>query len=360
MIKTLSIPSLSQLPAAVRSFIRPMLFAALGLHAIVLFMPFPKASEKPPEDKEAPVKITQLPTTKANATKTPKIAISKPSRPALPKINRPNTNPIIQKSANELPQPQATAEAPQTETRASTKADTATAADFPHYNPSTPNCFGLGLGENCRVATANLSTVAAFYLSAPKAKGFTLTPDEESADKKTYTVTTPDKKTLFLHLFKDEPTTVVLLSDSKVADLATLKGSVNIPEDYYNLITELAPQVDRSDNPETNARPEHFANPQLFFKVLNEADLQSGAIPETRSGIDGSPTLILGQAPEVFYNTISTAGLAGTFQVTPKGQYGGGKLYELQKDNITFYMNLVPTKDQSGTIVITWLKNPAS
>lgn len=357
MTKTLPLPTFSQVPAAARSIVRPMLFAALGLHAVLLFTPFPKEKEKPPENKEAPVKITQLPTTKASARQTPKGAIAKP-KPALPRINRPNPNPIVQRSI-EPPRQQET-NPPQSQSQPSKNAGTATAADFPHYSPSTPDCFNVGLGENCRVATATINTVTAFYLSAPKAKGFTLTPDEETADKKIYTVTTPDKKTLFLHLFKDEPTTVILLSDSKVSDLAALKGSVNIPADYYNLLTDLAPQVDRSDNPQTNAQPEQFPKPEMFFEVVNAAELQNGAIPEMRPGIDGSPTLIAGQTPDVFFQTISTAGLSGTFQVTPKGQYGGGNLYQLKKDSTTFYMNLVPTKDNTGTIVVTWLKNPGS
>ncbi|MBE9012121.1 hypothetical protein IQ250_18135 [Pseudanabaenaceae cyanobacterium LEGE 13415] len=366
MTKTLSLPSFSQVPAVARSIVRPMLFAALGLHAFLLFTPFPKEKEKPPENKEAPVKITQLPTTKASARQTPKVAIAKP-KPALPRINRPNPNPnpVVQRSieaprSQETPPPPELAAPPQSQSQPSRNTGTATAADFPHYSPSTPNCFGVGLGENCRVATANMSTVAAFYLSAPKAKGFTLTPDEDTADKKVYTVTTPDKKTLFLHLFKDEPTTVILLSDSKVSDLAALKGSVNVPADYYNLLTDLAPQVDRSDNPQTNAQPEQFPRPEMFFNVVSSAELQNGVIPEMRPGIDGSPTLIAGQTPDVFFQTISTAGLSGTFQVTPKGQYGGGNLYQLKKDSTTFYMNLVPTKDNSGTIVVTWLKNPGS
>ena len=342
-----------------------MFFAALGLHALLLFVPFPQEKEKPPENKEAPVKITQLPTTRANSNQTPKIAVSRPDKPVLPKINRPNPNPIVQSQSEPIKsQEAAPAESvsPQrSESRASNKGDAATAVDFPHYQPSTPNCFNkVALGENCRVATANLTTVSAFYLSAPKAKGFVLTLDEDSADKKIFSVTTPDQKMLFLHLFKDEPTTVILLSPTKVPNLSDLKGSVTIPEDYYKLLTDLAPQVDRSDNPQTNVQPEQFANPQMFYNVVSEAELQTGSIPETRPGIDGSPTLILGQTPDVFYGTITTAGLTGSFQITQKGQYGGGNLYELKKDTTTFYMNLVPTKDQRGTIVVTWLKNPGS
>lgn len=365
MTKTLSRPKLPALPAAARTFVRPMLFAALGLHALLLFTPFPKAKEKPPENKEAPVRITQLPTAKASANQTPKVAVAKLNKPALPKINRPNPNPIVQ-SAIEPPKSQETASPTESATPAqsnskpSNKADTRTAVDFPHYMPSTPNCFGVGIGENCRVATANLSAVTAFYLSVPKTKGFVLTPDEDSVGKKIFTVTTPDKKTLFLHLFKDEPTTVILLSETKVADLSAVKKSVNVPDDYYRLLAELAPDVDRSDNPQTNAKPEQFTKPEMFYTRLSSDELQSGAVPDMLPGVDGSPKLILGQAPDAFYQLMKTSGLDGIFQVTPKSPYGGGNLYQLKKDNTTFYMSLVPTKDQKGTIVITWLKNPGS
>jgi hypothetical protein len=354
MTKTLSLPGLPAVPAAARSLIRPMLFAAIGL----LFVPFPQErKEKPPENKEAPVKITQLPTTKAIDKQTPKVKLAQPNKPALPKINRPNANPnpIVVQKPQEAPEPTTP---PVQKGEVAAKPGAATSADFPHYQPSTPDCFGKGLGENCRVATASLANVAAFYLSAPKAKGFTVAPDEDGADKKVFTVTTPDKKTLFLHLFKDEPTTVILLSEAKVSDLAALKGSVNIPADYYNLLNDLTQQADRADNPETNARPEQFAQPQMFYSVVSEAELQTGVIPELRPGIDGSPTLALGQAPDVFFQTLMTSGLSGTFEVKPQGQYGGGNLYQLKKDSTTFYMSLVPVKGQTGTIVVTWLKSP--
>ena len=365
MTKTLSRPTLPTIPIAARSFLRPMLFAALGLHALLLFTPFPKEREKPPQNKEAPIKITQLPTEKASAKQAPKVAVARPNKPVLPKINRPNPAPPIVQSPIEQPTPpqQAAPPAesttpPQSTSKPSNKADTATAVKFPHYMPSTSNCFGVGLGENCRVATANLAIVTAFYLSVPKAQGFILTADEDSADKKIFTVTTPDKKTLFLHLFKDEPTTVILLSEAKVADLSVVKKSVNVPDDYYRLLAELAPDIDRSDSPQTNARPDQLAKPEMFYARLSSEELQSGTVPETLPGVDGTPKLILGQTPDGFYQLMRTSGLDGVFQVTPKGQYGGGNLYQLKKENTTFYMSLVPTKDQKGTIVVTWLKNP--
>jgi hypothetical protein len=359
MTKTLSMPTLPAVPPAARSLVRPMLFAALGLHALLLFTPFPKErKEKPPENKEAPVKISQLPTTKALDKQTPRVPVQV-NKPTPPRINRPNANPnpVVVQKRPEPPQP---ITPPVQQGQVAAKPGQATAADFPHYQPSTPDCFGKSLGENCRIATASLTNVASFYLSVPKSKGFTLTPDEDTAEMKIFQVTTPDKKTLYLHLFKDDTTTVIYLGEAKVPNFLKeikLGNVVVIPEEYVTLLADLTQQADRADNPETNARPEQFAQPQMFYNVVSEAELQTGAIPELRPGVDGSPTVALGQTPETFFQTLMASGLSA-FKVTPKGQYGGGNLYEVKKENTTFYMSLVPVKGQSGTIVVTWLKSP--
>jgi hypothetical protein len=361
MTKTLSMPVIPAIPAPARAFIRPMLFAALGLHALLLFVPFPKEKQKPPENKEAPVKITQLPTTKVTAqNKVPKAKITNPSKPSLPKINRPTTNPVMVKTDRPEPELVRSLEAPPAKGQVASPANSGATsfADFPHYQPSNPDCFGKGLGENCRVATANLPTVAAFYQSQPKAKGFTVILAEENANTKIYTVTAKNGQTLFLNLFSDAPTTVILLSEQKVTDLATLKGSVSPPEEYYQILADLLVEADRSDNPANTASPENFAQPQMFYNIVSEAELQQGSVPDLRPGVDGTPKLAQGQNPTNFYQAMSAAGLSGFFEISQHGQYGGGSLYRLKKGSTTFYLNLIPTKDQSGTIVVTWLKDP--
>lgn len=362
MTKTLPMPAMPVIPAPARALIRPMLFAALGLHAILLFTPFPKERQKPPENKEAPVKITQLPTAKAQDKVTAKVKVANPNKPSLPKINRPNPSPVVVKTEKPKPVEARSQEAPAQKGQAANPASggATSFADFPHYQPSTPDCFGKGLGENCRVATANLPTVAAFYQSQPKAKGFTVTLVEDSANTKVYTVTTKTGETLYLSLFADAPTTVILLSEQKIMDLATLKESVSPPAEYYQILADLLVTADSADNPANNATPEMFAQPQMFYNVVSEEELQQGTIPELRPGIDGTPKLAQGQTPANFYQSISTAGLSGFFEVTQHGQYGGGNLYRLKKDNVTFFLNLVPTKDQNGTIVVTWLKDPTN
>lgn len=358
-------PFLPAIPSPMQALIRPMLFAALGLHALVLFAPLPKEQQKPPENKDTPVKITQLPTTNANSQpKLPKATIAKPNKPTLPKINRVSTNPVVQTPSIQPRLRQQAEESNPSPSRSQSlnkATDTAATsfADFPQYQPSTPDCFEKGLGENCRVATAALATVESFYQSAPKAKGFTVTPAESGAGTAVFSVTSKSGETRYLSLFSDEPTTVILLSSEKITDLASLKGSVSPPADYVELLATVLPEGDRADNPANNANPEQFGQPQLFYNIVDEAELQQGTIPELRPGIDTSPKLALGQAPATFYSTTLEPELKGIFQdVTKQGQYGGGDLYRLKRGSTTIYLNLIPVKGQEGTIVVTWLKDP--
>ena len=182
--------------------------------------------------------------------------------------------------------------------------------------------------------------------------------NESTTDAKIYSATKGNTR-LFLHLFVDAPTTVILVADQKIANLAALKGSVSPPAEYIELLGNVIPDGDRSDNPANTASAEQFAQPQFFYSIVSEADLQQGTIPELRPGIDGTPKLGLGQPPAAFYSAILEADLKSIFQeVTKQGQYGGGDLYRLKKGSTTIYLNLVPTKDQRGTIVVTWLTDP--
>ena len=68
--------SLKAVPSPMRMLFRPILFAALGFHALLLFTPLP-AEQRPkePDDKKDPLKVTQLPT-----------AVPQPIKPAA-KVN---------------------------------------------------------------------------------------------------------------------------------------------------------------------------------------------------------------------------------------------------------------------------------
>jgi hypothetical protein len=363
MIKSLPRPSLPP----VQILFRPMLFAALGLHALLLFIPFPQEQKKPPEEKEAPVKITQLPTTKSGVqTKiTPKVTVPKATSPSLPKINRPSTSPTVLKASPNLPQLTSATETPVPPgakgTASSNNENVANPfQDFPHFQPSTTNCFDKGLGENCRIASANLAAVAAFYQSEPGKKKFDVKPIEQSATTKIFEVTKAGK-TYYLSLFEDGTTTVVLLSETKVADLATLKGSVVPPEEYITLLGNVIPDGDRDSAIGNVATAEQFEQPQFFYStVATEQEAQNGVQSVLRAGVDNAK-FALGQAPADFYASFLQADLQSNLSSVKKLEpYGGGDLYELKKGSTTIYMSLVPMKGEVGTIVVTWLKDPRS
>jgi hypothetical protein len=83
----ITLPSPKTMPDPVRLVFRPILFLALGLHALLLFTPVP-SQERPPEpaDKKDPLKISQLPTAKPASAKpaTTVKSAPPPARPAAP------------------------------------------------------------------------------------------------------------------------------------------------------------------------------------------------------------------------------------------------------------------------------------
>ncbi|UBF27270.1 hypothetical protein K9N68_04710 [Kovacikia minuta CCNUW1] len=67
---TISVQKSKPVPSLVRMLLRPMLFLALGLHAVLLFVPLPSEQKpKEPDDKKDPLRITQVPTAKPTAAK---------------------------------------------------------------------------------------------------------------------------------------------------------------------------------------------------------------------------------------------------------------------------------------------------
>ena len=354
-------PPLKSLPAPLRLIIRPILFAALGFHALLLFTPLPAEQKpKPPEDKKNPVKITQVPTVKPIKT-TPTTQTQKVSNPEQTKLNR------SESSTNALPNDKRQEEAPPREQ--SPAKETKPAGDvadpfqgFPHYKPSTPDCFNKGLKDSCRTTNDAIATVAAFYKSELPKQKFTITPIEDGAGKQIFQVS-KDGKTRYLHLFEDTPTVVILLADNKVSDLTSLKDAVVPPEDFINLIGSAIPEGGRGEGePATTVQYEQFEKPQFFYKPISDDELKRGTNPEFLSGIDGTPKVALGTPPDQLYKTFFEADLRTIFkEVKDEGQYGGGSLYKLKSDKVTIFFNLVPFTGlggKKGTIVVTWLKDP--
>ena len=105
-----------------------------------------------------------------------------------------------------------------------------------------------------------------------------------------------------------------------------------------------------SERSETVAvSPDLFlAQPQLFYTPDGKP----------RSGFDGKLLQVEQETPaQVFKSYESDLKQAG-FQIVPLAGYGGGSLYEVKQGTIVYYLNLLPTPDQSGTLVVIWNIRP--
>jgi hypothetical protein len=57
---------------------------------------------------------------------------------------------------------------------------------------------------------------------------------------------------------------------------------------------------------------------------------------------------------EFFRSNLETAG----FKVEDQPDFGGGKLYKLNKESTTLYLSLFPSKDGDGVLLVTWKTLP--
>lgn len=369
MAKTLSLPTFS-IPGSAQALIRPMLFAALGLHALLLFVPFPsERKEKVPEQKEAPVKITQLATTKAAGKPLPKLATPKLAKPPLPKIARPVNGSVVERTNQpkpiEAPQPQEATPTPiqpakgqQVEQSSGGEvSDLLKVFQSIVFPAAQENCFDKGF-PYCYIANAGLAQVTSHYEKEMPAKKVTFEPVASDTNKKLYKVSN-GKETQYLSLFTDGSTTVINLAREQIASLETLKGAATVPSAYAEVIGQVFQDgADRSLGDVTGVTPAKFAQPELFYSELGGTDGSGYEIVAETKPTVATMASLTGADPSAISSDLKARLASKNLQVQEIGQYGGGKVYQVKAGSNTVYLNLVPTKDGSGTIAVTWLANP--
>jgi hypothetical protein len=356
-------------PTPWKAWVRPMLILAVGIHGILLFVPLPGAQEasKPAKDKEAPVKITKV------STSAPKLAkvTPKPNVPAkldTPKVNRPASvtqapPPVTPpKPVEKAPDPVKTPDASKTDTPPAQKPgeekgtesgtelnNTPTPfSDFPHYNPSTPDCFSKGLGDSCRIVQQPLAALTSYFEKEVPGKKFTLSSPEAISGGKVYEVSKGNMK-LFLSLLEDGGSTVYILAPQAVRDLSELKAAAVVPDDLVQAVGAVASET---------SSDEDFSAPNYFYSQLSQQDQDGSLIAAEPKGAIHLMQKAKGVAPEAILGQLRSQ-MSG-MEVAAAAQYGGGALYQLKRGSFKGYLNLVPTKDGNGTNVIIWAENPAS
>ncbi len=93
-----------------------------------------------------------------------------------------------------------------------------------------------------------------------------------------------------------------------------------------------------------------FPNPNAFFSNPDKLTKRAGLITfEWFTAIN--PDFLYSNHLEPIYTKKG-------FIIVEKGEYGGGKVYELKKGNDVLYFNIVPTGDTTGTLIMVWKNSP--
>jgi hypothetical protein len=311
--------------------------ASLGLHGIFLFLPMgEEAKPPPPKPPENQVRITQLP----SLVKQPTI-----KRPPKPVIKRPTTATVSRPRVNVPPPPSVPAQPkpPTTETKTEPTTGSDSWKDFPLYPGSAPGCFEL---PSCLQSSDGFSQVADHFATQLPAKKYTIKPAVKESGRIVYQVTR-DGLTQFLSIIENGKNTVYVLSDAP-RTIADLEKAVEVPPEIYAILVGLAVQ---------QADATAFAQPNQFYTPGDSKVGGAALVP--KAGIR-NVSLVPGQAAETMMDEFLRSNLQNNdFEVTdlPK-TYGGGKLFRAQKGSKTLYLNLVPTKDNSGTLLVIWNTPP--
>ncbi len=355
---------LKNLPTPVQLLIRPMLLISLGLHGLLLFLPT-GAERNPIVEKEETVKITQLPSSSKPAAKPASKSAAKPAakkvKPArravainrpraivtpAPRIEPRQASAAGEQARRELVAASASGETSGTDQQAEASGAESPFADFPHYSGAEPGCFGK---ESCQKTADPLGKVDAHFAKQLPAKKYQVQSVSNEADKKVYQVS-KGGATQFLNLFTSDGGTVYVLAPEPLNSLDDLKAAVEVPEGLYVTLSKLGGEPADDTN---------FDDPDNFFAKLSSED-EAGSVlaAELRSEIDGSPQLVSGQTPEKVYNGLQPQLQSNGIEISEVKPYGGGSLYKLHKGSFTGYLNLVPSKDRTGTIVVVWTGSP--
>lgn len=351
-----------------RSLIRPMLLASIGLHALVLLFPFPQPqAEAPEKPEEETVKLTQVqpqnrPTPKAAPSPTAR-AVRRPTltRPIAALPRPASIAPVpFQSSAPIAPAP--IAPAPVAPAPATTDAF---AANFPRYPGAQPGSFGLPPTYDpfSQKTTDALGAVDGWFRQQLQSKGFTVQPMEQvsQAGRSSYAVS-KDVQTKYLTLIPNGSGagTSILVSDQPLpADLSSQRVISPEEQQFYADLSSVLPETDPNGAWHDIDDPRVLAQPAAFYEgTVSQEEFLTGSIAQLRAGIERG-FLGVGQTDAAVSADFSNRLQIAEYQVTPKGSYGGGTLYQISRDGVNGFISIVPTADGSAIAVFIWNRSPS-
>lgn len=125
------------------------------------------------------------------------------------------------------------------------------------------------------------------------------------------------------------------------------------PDGLQTFIDTIQATSGSSDVPNQPVIPALFPQPDSFFDL--EA-LENNS-PQLKPEILRT-ALIANQSPDQVYVTMLISSLSDGFQSSQQADYGGGLMYEVTREDQTWYFNLVPATGDRGTVIVVWQQAP--
>jgi len=126
------------------------------------------------------------------------------------------------------------------------------------------------------------------------------------------------------------------------------------PGSVTQLFGDLASRDRRSESSDISVTPNLFTNPDLFFELASLP-----AQPQLKPEILRATWIAAKTPTQVYVEILVVQGQSNNFQVSERGIYSEGTVYEVKQGENTWYFNLVPTR-QEGTAIVVWKRDPST
>lgn len=342
---------------------RPMLFFSIGIHGLLLLLPMPKPEAEVTKKLVAQdkVKITELPS--SSSPRVSKIATQPTVKPS-PVIKKKvavstaikQSPKVVASTKTAKPTPQVIDSKPvETSSLPNPNNLNNPFNDFPKYINSQPGSLGLfaaPLDRSSQQTKDSLTAVTEYFERELKAREYKINFAKNEASTKVIEVT-KGNTTKFLNLITHNSGTVIVLA-SEILNSENIGNVAKISPQEEAFISILdGTNLENVEDPEL-----YLADPSLFYSKFG-ADKDGFYEVEQKSNTVGTIRLIPDRIPEQVFDTVFAQALKSSgFEVNPQGEYGGGIVYEVKQESFVTYLNLVPTSDRQGTIIVAWSSMP--
>ncbi|MBD2103416.1 hypothetical protein [Leptolyngbya sp. FACHB-261] len=335
-----------------------LLLLSLGFHGILLSLPIPSPEPKLPDPGPETVGVRELP--REQPPEQPKVV---QPRNTASISSKPQASPprlLASPPQSVLPIPAPSPQPPTPTVKASPKATISPApsvtpspstsvpvsafADFPHVSGVQSGCEGLG---NCWQAEGmRLTSVSRNLQESLEAQRYEVQLVNDDAGIRVYELSKRGEKR-YLSLFSTPERGTLYVLAAQPLTSENLQQAMQAKTKLSTILNDLTsveqPQVIR----------ENLSRPELFWATNSTQTLN------LNPGITGDLLLVSASTPKrLFDETLAPSLQAQGFSVSEIKNYANGPVYEVKQGVFTRYLNLVPTRNGQGTVVVLWSNLP--